>query len=168
MGRNLGRHLGSWPPLAIHGHFPASEYAQTPAAMIVFVRDPVERAVSTYHYMHRTHAEKGVVYNDDWARALSMPLEEYLGAEHATLTRHLDVPLDRFAFIGAMDCFDEDVSWLCAWLGIPPIVPRRNVNPAPVTITRDMRNRFARANPQELEVYEAAKARRSTILAAAA
>lgn len=145
---------------AVHGHFPASQYADTNAEMIVFVRDPVEIRASAYHYVRRRFESVGMIANDAARNALDMDLHEFLARPTSTLGHFLDVPIDRFAFVGSMAHFDEDLARLSDRLGVPHISRHVNASPTRYEIPDECRRSFARLNPGEVDLYHAALERR--------
>lgn len=158
--RRIGRHVKSFPAVCVHGHFPASRYANAKANMITFVRDPVERRVSTWNYVRREHDRLGVIANSEWKKALDMDLAEFVALPNRTLAQFLDVPMTRFSFVGSMADFDADVARLCAWLSVEYVQEKLNAAPERSTASADFRAAFERANPQEIEIFERAMARR--------
>ncbi len=113
---------------AVHGHFRASKYADLDAPLIGWVRDPVERVASHYQHFRRLpeknrHAEAvraGLGLVDFAARPGLRDLQ----------CRYLDVPLERFAFVGRTGRFAEDLPRMAERLGLPALAPElRNTNP---------------------------------------
>jgi hypothetical protein len=104
---------------AIHGHFLPAKYrlalAGRAVRYVTWLRDPVERAVSHYHYWCRDYA------GDDPAQ----PLRNRMLREQWTLERFClgpefrDVyhqylwgfPPRRFAFLGITEHYAEDLAW---------------------------------------------------------
>jgi hypothetical protein len=113
----------------IHGHFTASTYAFLDGPMVAWVRDPVERVVSHHAFFKR--------FEDQSNRLMlavrdGMPLLDFAAQPRMRdlQSRYLDVPLDRFAFIGRTEHFDEDLPRAAAALGFDTRgVPRDNTNP---------------------------------------
>jgi len=118
----------------VHGHFVASKYRRLlPAARFAtWFRDPVERLASHYHYWLR---------EPDPANATCRRLiEEKLSlAEFAALPEMRDVhhrflggvPVERFAFVGLTERFDESMELFGALFcpERPLAVGRANANP---------------------------------------
>ena len=153
-------------PRAIHGHFPASEYAHLPATFITFVRDPVAQRISTYHYHRRRFATRREIANLEARKSLDLSIDEYLSLSFPVFSKYLDVPMERFAFIGAQENFDEDVQALARLFGLRHSPVRTNINPegSDYHISAAQRSRFEAANPDEMNVYRKALERRSQIL----
>lgn len=133
-------------PSAIHGHFPASRYRGR--RLITFVRDPLEARVSAWHY----HRRKG---RPEFRWITETPLSEFVALPNETFSALLDVPLDRFDFIGRMSHFEADMARLCALLGVEWRMERTNQNPdgSDYEIRPEWRRAFERANPREVEMY---------------
>ena len=150
----------------VHGHFPARKYAAGAAEMMVFVRDPIELRASTWHYVRREHARQGS-RNPDWESAMTMEIEEFILTQSRTYREYLgQVPMHRFAFVGTIEHFDQDLARLCERLGVAHRPVRENSNPAGSDYNLDsgIKHRFRQENPQEYELYEAALQRRDELL----
>ncbi len=143
--------LVSRPPLAVHGHFPASKYAGT---KITFLRDPLERRISSYHYIYRHHEQHGYVANEDWKFALASSLDTYVATANSDYQHFLDVPEEEFAFVGQMSRFDQDMELLSDALEIPFEKIAANKAPKPTEASGELRKKFERANPGEMDVYD--------------
>lgn len=143
--------LLSGRPLEIHGHFPASKYAGT---KITFLRDPFERRISTYHYIHRYHEQHGFVDNEDWELALSSTVDTYVTTPNSDYQYYLDVSEEEFAFIGQMSRFDQDMELLSNALGVPSKKVVANKAPEAAKLSDELRNKFERTNPGELHIYD--------------
>lgn len=101
---------------AIHGHFWAGKYDyQAPnATRIIWLRHPVQRLVSHYHYwkniplmphsLHRLLRE----HNLSLLEFARLPVMQNIVRN--TFLR--DRTLDEFAFVGLQECFAEDLRWL--------------------------------------------------------
>lgn len=152
---------------AVHGHFAASEYADNSAKMITFVRDPVEQRISTYHYHRRRFENFGAVANDEARQALEMDLENFLKYHNPIYSRFIDVPVDRFAFIGRMESFDEDVRKLCEQLemAFTPVNVNKNPKGHTYKVNAEWRRHYESAHPREMEIYENTLRRRKELLA---
>ncbi|HKK23527.1 MAG TPA: hypothetical protein VJ947_07560 [Pseudohaliea sp.] len=123
----------------IHGHFLPLKYALLPTRdgrrFVVWLRDPVERLASHYHYWHRS-------YNPlDAGRLHRRVVEERWSLERFCLGPELrDIysaflwgfPLSRFDFVGITEHYDEDVAEFSARFlaGASPALEPRNVNAA--------------------------------------
>ena len=132
--------------------------------MIVFVRNPAERHVSMWRYIHRNNEMSGYIYNQEWRLALSFDLADFMALPNPVeLHRYLDVPLHRFSFVGAMSDFDADVERLCAWLSIDYEPVCANTAPTPTVVSTEMRDAYERANSEEMDLYYAALQRREVL-----
>lgn len=155
------RAIRHWRPFprAVHGHFPASRYAGTGAQMITFVRDPLMTRISLWHYVRRRNRDRGEIANLEWSDALSLELPDFLELPAPTLSRYIDVPLDRFAFIGVAERYEEGMQQLCEMINAPYRPERINTNPSGsgYKIPAEWRRIYEAANPQEVALYEAAQ-----------
>lgn len=137
-------------PLAVHGHIPASKYD---GRRITFLRDPVERRISAYHYIYRAYGLGGKIVNADWELALSTDLNTYLETPSHEFQKYLDVPPEDFSFIGQMHQFDQDLELLCRHLELPLEPVTLNRSPVPIEIQPDQRKLFEKANQEEIELF---------------
>jgi hypothetical protein len=153
-------------PRAVHGHFPASEYGHLPAVFITFIRDPVAQRISTYHYHRRQFEERGQIANLEARKALELSIEDYLTFSAPIYSTYLDIPMERFAFIGSQENFDEDVQVLARLLGLKHSPVRVNTNPqgSDYSIDAAQRGKYEAANRGEIELYRKALERRDQIL----
>lgn len=140
---------------AIHGHFPASRFDHLNAPMIAFVRDPAEMQVSVWRYIRREAPRLGVL-GASWQAALDLSVEDFMSYPYSVIARYLDVPMDRFAFIGDFATYGRDMAALADRFSLPWREQHENANPieARVRITPQMRRDYERANPAEVEIYE--------------
>lgn len=146
----------------IHGHFVASDLAaQFPAsAVVTWVRDPVERVLSSYHYRLR---------EPDWQHPVCWELHE----KKLTLTEYAALDLVRnemtrfmgtmqpadFDFIGIMEDYDEALVRFAAQFNLGRLDVRHdNVNPARTqpryAITGEERDVILGLNLGDAALYE--------------
>ena len=147
----------------VHGHFVASDLqARLPGCpLVTWVRDPVDRVASSYHYMLRS---------PDWQNSLCRELHERkLGLlEYAELTfarnemaRFLGtVPIHDFDFVGLMEDYAGSLSRFAARYGTGPLpVLSDNTNPAHgpgegYPLSRPERKRILELNALDAENFE--------------
>lgn len=142
----------------VHGHFLASKYAFIATAFVAWVRDPVERVVSHYEYFKR---------QPDPNNRHSIAVQEGLGLlDFAAIpglrnlqSRYLDLPLERFAFVGRTERLDEDMVRACEVLGLSAHEsPRTNANPHRkgdrYEISDTDRARIADLNREDAALYD--------------
>lgn len=155
------RTLRNWRPAprAVHGHFPASRFANSGAPLITFVRDPLMMRISLWHYARREYARRGLVANQDWRNAIDLELPEFLELPSPTLTQFLDVPIERFAFIGLVERYKEDMLRLCSLLNTPYTPEHANKNPAgsDYEIEPQLQKQYELANARETALYDEIK-----------
>jgi hypothetical protein len=160
----------------IHGHFLAdtfdSLYPDSP--VIAFVRHPVERLVSHYHYFRR-HPN----YPDECCRALherSLSLLEFADLDWMKnqMTRYFrGRSAGDFAFVGVSECFVESLFLFETTFGCPVTLPApcENVNPertAPhYSLSAADYGYILRRNQSDLLLYEQALQRHEQSMAAA-
>jgi hypothetical protein len=121
----------------IHGHFLPLKYrflrANSNGLFVAWLRDPVERIFSHYHYWMRSYdpASSGKLHRrvveEEWS------LERFcLGPEMRNLyTRFFwGFPLKRFDFVGITEHYDSELEYFSKFvLGAPIDVHRVNTNP---------------------------------------
>jgi hypothetical protein len=109
---------------AIHGHFLPVKYRlalrQRQTRYITWLRDPVDRLVSHYHYWRRDYAGddprqplRNRMIGERWS------LERFcLGSELRNLYRQYlwFFPVERFAFIGITEHYAQDLDWFARHL----------------------------------------------------
>ncbi|HND62402.1 MAG TPA: sulfotransferase family 2 domain-containing protein [Opitutaceae bacterium] len=164
-----GRVLRDIPAHAtcVHGHFVAQVVADRypGAPLITWVRDPVERVVSSYHHRLR---------NPDWRHPVCVELhrmklsvEQYAEIElvRNEMARFMGTkrPAD-FAFIGLVEEIDASIARFFEQFGLPRVdVPRENVNPERrawrYELPESTRRRILELNAQDAAIYEACRER---------
>jgi hypothetical protein len=149
----------------VHGHFPSDAFDDLvpQAELVTWLRDPVERVVSSYHHFLR-HPDPT---NPSCRRMMEerMTLEQFaeLGPMRNEAARYLaGKPLSTFRFVGVTDRFSESLEALGDALGIeaPAEPPRENVNPGRLTerypIPDGTYERIRELNLLDLTAYEEA------------
>lgn len=152
----------------IHGHFLAAKYLSVRRAkFITWMRDPVERLASHYHYWKRIYTPESLplhrrVIEEDWS------LERFcLGPEIRNLYSLFlwRFPLDRFDFIGFTEYFEEDFLYFTnRFFGIAPPVPKSNINMDKRGIyvdDPDLRSKIEAYHARDMDLYRRALANRS-------
>lgn len=124
----------------IHGHFLPVKYSRLPVTgsrrYVVWLRDPVERLASHYHYWHRSYNPMDAgrlhrrVIEERWSLERFCLAPELRNLYSAFLWRF---PLARFDFVGITEHYDEDVALFSERFlgGTRPQPAPRNVNRAP-------------------------------------
>ena len=157
-----------WPdiphPLCIHGHavmrrFGKMVQSHPHTQWITFVRDPLERAISTYFYAKRTKPWNP--HRKD--RPIGTDVEDYLlrHYNHNRFRRRFDntgKAHEDFTFIGITEYFDESMFLLYEALGWKPIYyAPQNVGAyvVPELSNRTIRE-FKTINEADYEIYSEA------------
>lgn len=146
----------------IHGHFHTDALlpAYPEAKLITWVRDPVERVVSSYFHRLR---------DPDWAHPVSRELHE----KKLSLTEFAALELMRnetarffgsrqpadFAFIGRMETFESSLARFLEEFGFSQVpIPCENRNPDRQTsrypLDDDTRAKIAALNELDLAIYD--------------
>lgn len=142
----------------VHGHFRASKYADIDGPMVAWVRDPVERIVSHFEYFRREPDPANL-----HAKAIQNGLSLLDFASHPGLkdlqSKYLDVPLERFAFVGRTESFASDLPRAAEALGLSvDQVPAANTNPHRVGdrygLDEVVRRRIRAMHEGDAELYE--------------
>jgi hypothetical protein len=118
----------------IHGHFLPVKYLpltqQRHCQFVTWLREPVARLISHYHYWHRSYGIPSAYTSELHRRVVeeSWTLEEFcLSPELRNIyTEFLwRFPFQRLDFIGVTEFFDDDFHWFCKlFLGVE-LEPRR-------------------------------------------
>jgi len=162
---------------AVHGHFLAIKYSLWRGGpgwrRVTWLREPVERLASHYHYWRRSYAPEsaGLLHRRMMEEGWS--LERFcLGPELRNIYQQFlwGVPLGRFDFVGITEHFDHDIDdFARRILGIGSLCALdgdgagANVNPAaPSRYVEDasLRARIERYHAADVTLYRAACARR--------
>lgn len=163
----------NWPAgiRAVHGHVLACQYRLAllgrPAHFITWLREPVERVVSHYHYWRHDYAGddpaqplRNRMLREDWS------LERFcLGPEMRDLYRQYlwGFAPRRFAFIGLTEHYAEDLARFARdWLGRPPpSVGRVNAGPSRPPLDPALRDAIERHHARDVALYRWAVAQRA-------
>lgn len=111
---------------AIHGGFAATKYPPLGkrAALCAFFRDPTERLCSHYLYMGVYSRSRNSRF---WANNLTLERHAYLPKMRRLYERHTgNLPMERFAFVGMVEEYEESLSLFKAIFGID--IPYYRVN----------------------------------------
>lgn len=112
----------------VAGHYVASHMVKrfSDATLVTWVRDPVQRLLSHYHYyIWMSNSDPWITNNDSKPNVVGrasneekmrldynlVTLEKYLKhpLTHNLMSRQLDIPLERFKFIGITEHFENDL-----------------------------------------------------------
>ena len=157
----------------IHGHFLPVKYwglaRRRPATFVTWMREPVERLVSFYHFWRRNYDPTGGkalpnrVVEENWSLERFCLAPELRNYYSQFLWRF---PFERFAFVGITECFEEDLDYFGrTFLGVrlPPL--RENANPSQTgeryELDPEFRRRVEKYHAQDLQLYLQALARRN-------
>ncbi|MBV8195903.1 MAG: sulfotransferase family 2 domain-containing protein [Candidatus Dormibacteraeota bacterium] len=157
----------------IHGHFPLAPYRLRfpSAALVTWLRHPVDRVVSHYHFFYKASRQPEVRRSDVYLqpRSSTMSLLEFAAAPwmRDLVSRYYlgGVKAEEFLFIGIHERMDADVSRLAKLLGWPPnAFPHTNPTTAPEyqearRIDPKTRQVIADLHPGDMELYERALSR---------
>lgn len=146
----------------VHGHYQADVHAKEfpDATLITWVRDPVERVVSSYHHRLR---------DPDWQHPVCVELH----TKKLSLSEYAALPLVRnemsrffggkrpedFSFIGIVEDFNESLAAMKQFLRIPDAQVRRdNTNPEKQAeyycFDPRVRREIEKQNAEDLALYE--------------
>ncbi len=156
----------------VHGHYQADllarEFPQAP--LITWVRDPVERVVSSYFHRLRAPDPQHPVCRVLHEKKLGLVEYAALPLVRNEMRRFFGTkrPAD-FAFIGVVEEFADSLNAMKHFLGIPTAPVRRdNTNPEKqadfYAVDPRVRREIERLNLEDLELYEECLARQGVLL----
>jgi hypothetical protein len=122
--------------------------------------------VSKYHYIRREQAKGILIDNPDWHLARKVDLDEFVASPDRDYSEHIDVPIDRFAFVGHVDHLDSDVAKLCdQFLGTRYSIPTSNSNPEGKTYELEKHTAaYIKSSASQMHIYEKLCERRKLLL----
>ena len=133
----------------IFGHFKGDKYIHLNRPMFSFVRHPVDRMVSNYHFFIR-----GNVFNRDNYKA--PPLLEFSKKWRNHMTYVLG-DISKYEYIGVVEHFEKSLERMCNILGVdcPSNIKSKRVNKAhvPDKISKDIRKEIEDMNLKDMELY---------------
>lgn len=149
----------------VHGHFLPLKYALRPrCSLAIWLRDPVERAMSRYHHYLR-HPETGSLQFRRYLRRTDLTLEEFVRIPHFQdlYAKYLvGVRLADFDFVGITEQYAVGLELFGRLYGldcIPPM-PKENVNPKARSgryeVPADVRGLIAAHNRRDCAIYQEA------------
>lgn len=156
----------------IHGHFLPLKYRFLPSAQgkqfVIWLRDPLERMVSHYHYWQRSFEPDSAAELHRQMVEESWSLERFcLGPELQNIYSKFlwGFPLGRFSFIGITEHYESDVRYFTRQFLQASLGPEKaNVSPVgqPVTDLDDpaFRERVAAHHSVDMALYRQALALR--------
>lgn len=145
----------------IHGHYsPDVLLPLYPnARLITWVRDPVERVVSSYFHRLREPDWQHPVTRELHEKKLSLVEFASIELMRNEMARYIGArPIEDFAFIGLVEAFEDSLAWFCRKFGFArTAIPRENCNPERQTnryaIDAATRRKIAALNEQDFEIY---------------
>jgi len=146
----------------IHGHYaPEVLLPQFPRArLITWVRDPVERVVSSYFHRLREPDWEHPVTRELHEKKLTLLQFAAIKLMRNEMARYIgDRQIEDFAFIGRVEAFEDSLACFCREFGFNPInVPHENCNPERHTsrygIDEATRRKIAALNEKDVEIYD--------------
>jgi hypothetical protein len=150
----------------LHGHFRYQEiiklHENQRVKLITWVRDPVERLISNYHFFkHRLqNPELNPVVFEKNKHRINESLEEYAQLEENRnrMSWFLEgISIEEFFFIGIMEDFNNGLIHLSTLLNwsqfeLPPMI---NTSPKTTeSIPIELRNKVASLNQKDVHLYQ--------------
>ena len=158
-----GRVIAAIPPnvRCVHGHFPPDELLEEfpRAELITWVRDPIERVISSYHHRLREPDWTHPVTRELHERKLSLVQFAALELMRNEMSRYFGSrrPED-FSFIGITEDFEASFERFLRRFNFRRVaIPRDNCNPHRTTerydIDPETRRAIAALNEQDVSLY---------------
>ena len=146
------------PTRIIHGHIPATKAMKlvySNAKFIAWVRNPVDRVISYYHFWKKSEPHGNVIH--DAFLASNMGLLEFAQQpylKHEMSSYFGDLQLEDFFFIGLTEQFEQDLQLLSGKLGWEvDIIPHKNVGNKP-KVENNIRIKLEQILSREMELYQ--------------
>ncbi len=148
----------------LRGHFMLSRLPGTMRSqfkLITFLRDPIQRAISSYHHWLREPRLRDTVYRSPLFvthNAQVLTLTPISMLERVSLRTHLDATkalLEDFFFVGVVEHFAESFLALSTLRGLPVAssVRQRNVGHYDTSIPEELIQELIDANWADIELY---------------
>jgi hypothetical protein len=149
----------------VHGHYQTDKLAGLfpHARLITWVRDPVERVVSSYHHRLRDPDPRHPVCTELHEKRLSLLEYAALPLVRNEMSHFFGTKqVADFHFIGVVEDFDRSFARLTQLLGLPGgPAPRDNVNPDKKTsryaLEPKIREKILELNERDAALYEACR-----------
>jgi hypothetical protein len=149
----------------VHGHFlPVKYRTLKDRSFAIWFRDPVELAVSRYHYFRR-HLKPDDIQFRKYIRRGDLSLEEYcrIGHFHNVYAKYLvGMRLADFGFIGITEDYARSLAVFRRLYGIRDEVSEERMNANPdkagprYAIPDELRERIRGYNKKDVEIYRRA------------
>jgi len=139
----------------IHGHFDINFYSELERPVICFVRHPVERVISHYYYWlqqpDRFNSECMKMMNNNWSL---LDFVKYSNKMNV-MSQYIGPNLDRFAFIGIFEDFENSVMRFeeLFEIKLPRIEPRRITMNKP-EVSQEIRDIILEKNQDDMRIFE--------------
>ena len=162
----------------LFGHYLPLKYwalaRRRPTRLVTWLRDPVARLVSHYHFIFERHRRKGLGPGRNRVVDEAWPLERFLFSRKYRDIAHRflwGVPLRRFDFVGVVEHYAEDLAEFGArFLGRElAVVEEKRAGPRPPEPFLDdpaLRRRVERFHARDMALYREALALREARLLA--
>jgi hypothetical protein len=155
------------PIKAVHGHFEIKDYLHfmpdplSSPRIIVFLREPLDRAVSHFYYwLNDPPPQDDPVYKKFFQYG-EPELENFLlSREMCNICTSFLYPLDhpeQFWFVGFQETFEEDIARLQKMLGMPVSIPPKLNKGLPrpkIDISKELKDRFYELNWRDKAFYD--------------
>jgi len=144
----------------IHGHFPATKYRSVGDAFMVFLRDPVQRTLSHFHYLKK-RAEKWDVARRKPQLMQAITEENMDLVEFAALQQDYyrsfigDMPFEQFDVVGLTEEYEQSIALLNKRFNVTLLPLRERYLEHP----REHLPEVARLNAENYHYYELARRR---------
>jgi hypothetical protein len=155
----------------VHGHFLPIKYlllnSKQKLFFLTWMRDPVERAISHYHYWQRSYdPNKPCLLHHERVIKEGWSLERFcLGPEFRNLYSQYmwGFPLEMFDFIGIVEFYEDDLAYLADnYLEATLDAYRLNVSDKKNDISPELREAIERHHDKDVQMYRRALQMRLT------
>lgn len=136
----------------IHGHFRATKYLSYGRPIVTWIRNPVDRIVSHYLY-----SKMKVDWKVGGGVVKELTFEQYIKEYPNMMSKYLNIPLEQFAFVGVLECWEESMEEFFNVIG--ERLPLYFFKSSQYVVTKEERKLIEEENEEDFVLWEKVKKR---------